>query len=131
MFTERRGGERVNMDAVLCLVKDDWAWFTTQPLEAQWGDDWDDGPAAYNAEAPYEYDVERDAAPYDIVMVAWWGPYTTPMVGSALDINRQRRPWLIPYRGKPCRPIPAGTTLADFIAAMREAGGKVYVEVSE
>lgn len=39
---------------MLCYVKEPWAYFTTQPLDKQWGDDWNDAPYEHNAEEPYE-----------------------------------------------------------------------------
>lgn len=31
-------------EAVLCYVDGNCAYFTTQPLDQQWGDDWNDAP---------------------------------------------------------------------------------------
>lgn len=42
-----------NANYVLCYVDGPWAYFTTQPLEDQWGDDWDDAPYEHNAGEPY------------------------------------------------------------------------------
>ena len=39
--------------AVLCYVDSPWAYFTTRPLEKQWGDDWNDAPYEHNAGTPY------------------------------------------------------------------------------
>ena len=38
---------------MLCYVDKPWAYFTTQKLEDQWGDDWEDIPYQHNAEEPY------------------------------------------------------------------------------
>jgi hypothetical protein len=38
----------------LCYVDRPWAYFTTQPITKQWGDDWDDAPYEHNAGTPYE-----------------------------------------------------------------------------
>lgn len=38
----------------LCYVEGAWAYFTTQALDEQWGDDWDDAPYESNAGHPYE-----------------------------------------------------------------------------
>lgn len=41
-------------DWKLCYV-DDWTmYFTSLPLEKQWGDDWNDAPFEHNAGTPYE-----------------------------------------------------------------------------
>lgn len=37
----------------LCYVKQPWLYFTTQDLEDQWGDDWNDAPYQHNAGKPY------------------------------------------------------------------------------
>lgn len=42
-----------NIEPRLCYVEGDWAYFTTQPLDKQWGDDWDDAPYEHNAGEPY------------------------------------------------------------------------------
>lgn len=38
----------------LCYIDGPWAFFTTQPLDQQWGDDWNDAPYEHNAGDPYE-----------------------------------------------------------------------------
>ena len=38
----------------LCYIEKNFAYFTTQDLEKQWGDDWDDAPYEHNAGTPYE-----------------------------------------------------------------------------
>ena len=40
-------------EPVLCYVDEPWAFFTTQELSKQWGDDWDHSPYEHNAEEPY------------------------------------------------------------------------------
>lgn len=37
----------------LCYVKGCFAYFTSQPVEEQWGDDWNDAPYEHNAGEPY------------------------------------------------------------------------------
>ncbi len=37
----------------LCYVEGSWAYFTTQELKNQWGDDWNDTPYEHNAGDPY------------------------------------------------------------------------------
>jgi hypothetical protein len=50
----------VNLDAVLCYIDGSWAYFTTQNLKDQWGDDWDDAPFDCNAGEPYRWREESD-----------------------------------------------------------------------
>lgn len=42
----------------LCYVEDGFAYFTTQRLADQWGDDWNDAPYEHNAGTPYEWREE-------------------------------------------------------------------------
>lgn len=44
----------LNEHAVPCYVEGNRAWFTTQSLDKQWGDDWNDAPYEHNAGRPYE-----------------------------------------------------------------------------
>jgi hypothetical protein len=44
----------------LCYVSGNCAYFTTQALEKQWGDDWDDAPYEHNAGSPYEWRADYD-----------------------------------------------------------------------
>lgn len=119
-------------EPVLCFVRDQWAYFTTQPLADQHGDDWNDVPYEHNAEEP---DEPRDGNTWRIIKVAWDGPYRTPRDGhvnspwSVEQINAGAVAWLIPdYAPDGARPIPAGVTLDEFRERMHEAGGTVYVE---
>lgn len=47
--------QKTNSDKTfkLCYVEHNWAYFTTQELSKQWGDDWDDAPYEHNAGSPY------------------------------------------------------------------------------
>lgn len=38
----------------LCYIDGPWAFFTTQSLDKQWGDDWNDAPYEHNAGDPHE-----------------------------------------------------------------------------
>lgn len=131
-------------DAVLCYVEFGWAWFTTQPLEKQWGDDWNDAPYEHNAGRPYEYrpDIAADAdkEPWEIHKVAWDAPLVTPSDNvancpySVQDINRGAAAWLRPDGWNPDAPyvvIPAGVTLAEFRDLIQRSGGTVYEPTSE
>lgn len=41
-------------DFKLCYIEGNFAYFTTQKLNEQWGDDWNDRPYEHNAGEPYE-----------------------------------------------------------------------------
>ena len=117
-------------NAVLCYIEGPWAFFTTLPLEEQWGDDWNDAPYEHNAGYPYE---PREGESWEIVKIAWDGPFITPDDGvinsrySVQAINRGDIAWLRPEAWlKLLRPIPAGTTLQEFKDRMISAGGMVY-----
>lgn len=125
-------------DAVLCYVSGDWAYFTTQPLSKQWGDDWDDAPYEHNAEAPYTPHAKSQGQ-WDIVKVAFEVMLAQPNEDeymervlnsrySVQDINDKRIAWLRPsvFSKEGSQPIYAGDTLREFIDKIHLAGGEVY-----
>lgn len=123
-------------EPVLCYCEEGWAWFTTCPLDKQWGDDWNDAPYEHNAGLPYEWATYRDVEPYELVKVAWDGPFMLPghehlnSPFSVEAINRGDIAWLRPdYYADFKIPIPAGTTLTSFIEIVKTAGGNVYRKV--
>ncbi len=100
----------------LCLVLDNQAWFTTQDVTKQWGDDWDDAPYEHNAGPPYEWDGSLSSKAYDIKKVYWESDkYFTPGMtrsDSVDNINDGIYPWFISYIGG--QSIDAATTLKEF-----------------
>ena len=119
-------------DPVLCYVKDGIAYFTDQPLDQQWGDDWDDAPYEHNAEEPYSRDGVM------ITRVAWEGPFDEPCEAytnspySVRDINAGAVAWLRPAHYVEQRDsIVAGMTLSRFVEIIRAAGGRAYREIVE
>lgn len=109
-------GKLMDKHFKLCLVLDNQAWFTTQDVTKQWGDDWDDAPYEHNAGPPYEYHEKMDCLPYDIKKVYWESstcaiPAFTSKA-SVEDINNGMRPWLFNYEER--TNINAGTTLEEF-----------------
>lgn len=137
----------------LCYIQgDDRAYFTSQPLDKQWGDDWDDAPYEHNAGTPYEphesygyFDREakewRKGSDYVYGVPGWRvvscyfeAPLVTPAWGclnspySVQDINRGRVPWLRPVSGTDGPTIMAGVMLDEFRRLIAKAGGKVYLE---
>ena len=144
-----------SQDARLCYIDGPWAYFTTQDLESQWGDDWNDAPYEHNAGTPYEwreerYDLdERRMVPnreprWEIVRVAFdaagletpaelYGP-NSPY--SVEQINAQAHAWLTEpgYGTRPRVFTPvvwAGCTLTEFIELIESARGSVYLAHSE
>ena len=124
------------LSAVLCYVEPPWAYFTTQKLGDQWGDDWDDRPYENNAGEPYIW-TERHSNPpaYEVHKVAYdsdWliTPAEDNMVRSVEEINKGDTPWLktSKYYSENHVSIYAGTTLSDFIKLLQFAGGRVYLE---
>ena len=119
------------MKPVLCYVDGNWAYFTTQSLDEQWGDDWDDVPYEHNAEPPYG--PWNDVDTWEIIKIAWEGPFESPCANttnspwSVKDINSKKVAWLIPiYKNQNCRPIHAGVSLDEFCQLITKAGGEVY-----
>lgn len=125
-------------NAVLCYVSGCWAYFTTKPLQDQWGDDWNDAPYQHNAGSPYRWRDGYTEPRYELYEAAWFGPFTTPEETtedylSVEDINAGKFPWLTPAHdllmgiGKTGLPINAGVTWTEFQRLMRFAGGVCYV----
>lgn len=119
-------------DPVLCYVSGDWAYFTTQPLEKQWGDHWDNRPYEHNAGLPYQ--PYKQDEHWEIVKIAFDGPFVTPDEGTlnssycVRDINSGAVAWLHDRWGDSGISIHAGTPLSQFKDLMRKAHGHVYVE---
>lgn len=133
--------------ARLCYVESAWAYFTTQPIEKQWGDDWNDAPYEHNAGTPYEwrdYMGERGVERYEIARVAWSGcdletpaDLDPPNSGYSVEqINKREIAWLTDpgYGTRPRVFIPvvwAGITLAEFVEIIEiQRDGVVYVPIS-
>jgi hypothetical protein len=123
-------------DAVLCYVYGNWAYFTTQNLSHQWGDDWNDAPYEYNAGCPYrygKYDAQAGKQPWAIVKVAFDGNFVAPSEGynnspwSVQQINEKAVAWLKPIEGAS---IFAGVTVAEFIRLIDAGGGHVYLPIN-
>lgn len=120
----------------LCYVDRNFAYFTTQALDKQWGDDWDDKLYDCNAGTPYGYadwNKERGDAPWEIAMVAYDGPLYTPADSfhgnanySVKEINAGAIAWLV-GEGDDLVVIPVGTTLPGFLLKVKQAGGEVYM----
>ena len=126
--------------AQLCYVDEQWAWFTTCPLEKQWGDDWNDAPYEHNAGDPYYWKPymamrEHPLPKYHLFYVSWTGPYELPAWEafnsrySVEMINAGETAWLkgSQYETMEIKPIYAGTPFIEFIPLVHEAGGKVFV----
>lgn len=137
--------------ASLCYVSGGNAWFTTQSLEEQWGDDWNDSPYEHNAGTPYapcwhrqrsdcwcdvcKQDYLPDGSPrWHIVHIRFGeidqqepcdGHPNSPY--SIQDINNRKVPWLLPPRYSApvgdLEPVWAGTPLPEFCAWIEQAGG--------
>jgi hypothetical protein len=121
------------MEPILCYTKGCWAYFTTQKLSEQWGDDWNDAPYEYNAGLPYE----SEDGSWAITKIAWDGPFETPAdIGhssglSVEEINSGKSPWLKTAKwGWELYPINvmAGTTLTEFTRLIESAGGAVHLK---
>lgn len=123
---------------VLCYVDGPWAFFTTQPLAKQWGDDWNDAPYEHNAGDPYtfgEHDRKNGKAPWEIIKIAWEADLEAPCGDhrngpwSVEQINAGAVAWLRSWHWEAGNKvvIPAGTTMEDFVRLVESAGGKVYL----
>lgn len=121
------------MDLKLCYVDGNFAYFTSQPLKDQWGDDWDDAPYDCNAGEPYYPNDDDDS--WVIEKVAFDGPFMTPgdyghCPYSVKAINQGAVAWLSSQLWcDEIVTIPAGATKQEFIDLVHEAGGDVYCRV--
>mgnify|MGYP000847098724 FL=1 len=127
----------IDKEPVLCYIdQHKRAYFTTQALSKQWGDDWNDAPYEQNARPPY--DDREEPQKWKITVVAYQHPkYETPAdsVGcnsgySVEMINRKNVAWLADVwssREDALEPIFAGTPLSQFLQIIRGTGGKAGV----
>ena len=124
-------------EPVLCYIEEPWAFFTTQSLDEQWGDDWDDAAYEYNAGRPYtfcDHDRKRGKSPWSITQVAYSGPFETPSAWegnspwSVRDINQGRVAWLQTSRYAKGDPviIHAGCPISQFCELIEAGGGAIY-----
>lgn len=125
-------------DTKLCYVEGNSAYFTTNDLQQQWGDDWDAVPYQHNAGKPYraylKEDFNEDGTPkWELIHVMFESIFFEPYEYDSYDtqysveqINQLNFPWLCSYdRGIE---IWAGTSLGDFIKIIEEAYGKVFLD---
>jgi hypothetical protein len=125
----------MNLQAVLCYVVGDWAYFTTQALDQQQGEGWAKFPYEHNAGLPYEARPEK-GEDWEIVAVAFSGLFDRPCDHhlnspyTVEKINKGAIPWLSSngWDTKEVVYVKAGTTLRGFIDLIYRGGGKVYVE---
>lgn len=119
--------EPLRDDAVLCYVYGGVAYFTTQPLDKQWGDDWDDAPYEHNAGTPYGPHGKDEH--WEILELRFSGEWRTPDYGqtnspwSVEKINKGACPWLC-HDYEPIY-IKAGCTMPEFAALIEKGGGEI------
>lgn len=132
----------MSSEHVLCYVIGAWAYFTSQPLDKQWGDDWNDAPYEHNAGHPYDpgpNDLHPDGTPkWTVVQMVWDGPFELPCDHhlnspySVEQINAGAVAWL--RTDSWCKEqvvIPAGVTISEFVRLVKKAGGRVWKEVED
>ena len=123
----------IDKDLKLCYIDNCFAYFTTQDLKVQCGDDWDDAPYEHNAGAPY---LPKESEDYKIVKVAFESSAYTPdsehlnSPYSVDDINDKVVPWLKykDYKTNEFKVLFAGATLTEFINYIEDGGGTIYLE---
>lgn len=133
---------RLPAHAKLCYIEGgSCAYFTTQDVTEQWGDDWNDAPYEHNAGTPYKYSPthDKDKKPWAIMHLYYEGPFETPSdrAGanspySVQDINAGAVAWLAPCRWVNHEhqvSVPAGTELHDFIRLIRSEGGQTFAAI--
>lgn len=136
-----------NTNFKLCYIEKSFAYFTTQDLDKQWGDDWDDAPYEHNAGQPYtprmryyadgrtekipEYWNEDGSPKWKIMKIAFDCPSSaTPCESAGRNsqyslqmINNKLIPWLTMY---PYKALFAGATIDEFVEFIEEADGEIF-----
>ena len=118
-------------NAMLFYVSGGVAYFTTQPLNKQWGDDWNDAPYEHNSGTPYG--PYKDGEKWEIHELRFAGldepcdgysnsPYSVEMInGGAVAWLRSSK-----YHSRARVAIPAGTTMPEFVRLAEKGGGEIY-----
>jgi len=122
---------------ILCYIEGCFAYFTSASLDKQWGDDWNDAPFEHNAGPPYEWHEAYAQERYEIMKLAWDGPYELPCANmtnsylSVKQINKGDIAWLcgLSWNADDVEPIYAGVTVDEFISKIKAAGGEVYKKI--
>lgn len=116
----------------LCYVYENFAYFTSQELSKQWGDDWNDAPYEHNAGCPYLPHGEPEETSWEIIKVAFYGNLVQPCEGhlnrsfSVEQINQGHIAWLRDAYGSSGVSIQAGVDIPTFIALVEKSGGRIY-----
>jgi hypothetical protein len=112
--TSEQASPTPEKSAKLCYVESGVAYFTTQELDKQWGDDWNDAPYEHNAGTPYG--PYRPGDNWTITEIRFAGDFQVPCDGhcnspwSVQQINKGFCPWLRTHQN--C--IMAGATVEEF-----------------
>jgi hypothetical protein len=146
-MTEETSNSKRNSDTEhlgLCYIDTPWAWFTSLPVEDQWGDDWDNAPYQHNAGCPYpEESVTLEKVAFDGPLFApdepprreidspSGHPYTTEVAVEDMNRGENRVPWLVEtgygeMHGVAGVEVYAGVTIPEFVKLVENAGGSVY-----
>lgn len=139
--------ERLNQDGdmKLCLVKGNWAWFTSiLNVTDLLGQDWSRG-SYQTAGPPSEWaswmtEEGTDINHYRIIKVAFSAnKYKEPALNrffkneeiSVYQLNAGDYPWLAQEKwiNGEINKIMAGTTFRDFCRVIREDNGHIYMEI--
>lgn len=127
--------------AVLCYVHKQIAFFTTQKLSDQWGEDWHKHGYDHQAGLPSEYDKNdplKGRKPWIIIKVGFSGYFDQPCDGgiqnqwSVKSINSGAIAWLRTSEWAVMNnlvAIHAGTTLERFCELIEQGGGTVYLPI--
>ena len=122
----------------LCYVNNGSAYFTTQRVTDQWGDDWGDKPYIDNAGPPYKYtknkDIQEgeDSQPWELYIIKFESHLEEPydLNVSVLDINSGRVAWLSSplYDVNEFTNIYAGCSIEEFKKLIKKSGGDIYIK---
>ena len=155
MMNEYIQTQKYNMKTFrLCYIGGGTAYFTTQELSEQWGDDWDDVPYESNAGTPYRptmflyadgrkekdpRDFNEDGTPKWEIQTVRFDCYDLDAPAdkgykvNVMEINAGAVAWLYgttkDSEGNRIHvTVLAGDTIDEFKQKIRKMGGKIYVE---
>ena len=132
----------------LCFCRPGLAFFTTAPLQNQWGDDWDDAPWEHNAGSPYSFFWLENVRCTCLITTVRFECETLRLPGhaetnsrwSVKNITRDRVvPWLSSRHDNRHAVDPAlfqwdiwaGFTFQEFLTHINGAGGEVLWPIKE
>lgn len=141
------------LDYKLCYIdgSNRMAYFTTQELSKQWGDDWNDAPYQFNAGPPYEpgmyyysdgrkekneKDWNEDGTPkweiYTLMFYVPWATFPCDFGNNGYSVQQINAGVVAWVAGSDAQGVPiaisAGCSVQEFQDKIWKMRGKIYLE---